>query len=247
MPAALLATMRVAVFALVLLSLVAGRSRNACAEELGDVDGLGIRARVALPVAVLSVDGAPDVPAGGLCLALAVRGFSRFTSRERGLVFEDGLDLSITGSPFRRVSTGGGFTWRYGLELGVRGASTGVLLGTSVDTMGWAFSGNGGTGFTSAAVPTSLRVELRIAHDARASATAFATVLPLGARRYGGELRIDLYATAKDHYGGAGRGLAALGFYAQGSDTGGQAYLAGGARKHGSLALAEIGVIETFR
>ena len=201
---------------------------------------------MAIPVAVLSYDGAPDVAAGGLCLGLGVRGFARFASRERGLVFEDGLDLSVTGSPFRGVSTGAGFAWRYGIEVGVRGPRTGVLLGTSVDTMAWAFSGNGGAGFTTAAVPTSLRLELRLARDVRASSTAFVTVLPFGARRYGGELRIDLHASTKEHYGG-GPGLAALGFYAHGSDTGGQAYLSGGTRAHASMALGEIGVIESFR
>jgi hypothetical protein len=215
------------------------------ADGTSDADRLGVRARVAIPVAVLSYSGGEDRPAGGLCFGLGVRGLSRFTSRARGLVFEDGLDLTVTGSPLRGVSTGGGFTWRYGAELGVRGAKTGVLLGASVDTMGWAF--NGGVGFTSAAVPTSLRVELQLGSDMRGSATAFATVLPLGARRYGGEVRVELWAKKKELAGGGNPGLVGLAFYASGSDTGGQTYLPGGTRLHGSMALGEIGVIESFR
>ncbi len=235
-----------------------------------DADRLGIRARVAIPVAVLSYEGGPDRPAGGLLFALGARGLSRFTRRERGLVFEDSLDVAVAASPFRGVSTGAGFGWRYGAELGVRTARSGLLAGASVDTMAWAFSS--GPTFTSASVPISLRLEQKIGSDMRVGAGAFVTVLPFGARRDGGELRVELVGReghareahdaheahgaheARDAHGAhdasttrvLGEGLASVAFYVQGSDTSGVARV-GAMRTHASVALVEIGVVETFR
>lgn len=243
--------------AVALVVVVVATSRSARADDGLDTDRLGVGARVAIPVAVLSYDGAPDRAAGGLLFALQVRGLSRFMSRERGLVFEDGLDLSVAASPFRGVSTGAGFGWRYDAELGVRGSRRGVLLGASIDTIGWAFSA--GPGFTSASVPLSLRLEQRIGSDVRLSGTAFVTALPFGARRDGGEVRVVLYnrspkdGTAREPKDASAPpatvsaiGLDNFGGYLQGSQTTG-VVRDGATRAHASLVVVEVGIVETFR